>query len=129
MRLTLHTTKQFAKFGIVGVVNTTITLGTIFILANMLHLSYILANSIGYLLGFANSFYMNKTWTFKSEKPFVKEGLLFVLLFGFCYILQLTILILLKEKFNLNANLSQLIAMFFYSILNFSGNKYITFKN
>ena len=122
------TSKQFTKYGIVGVINTGITLTTIFVLMKVFHVSYLIANAIGYVLGFINSFIMNKSWTFKSKKPFAREGAFFLLMFGICYILQFAFLVFLKEKVGIAPEFAQIIAMIFYAIINFAGNKLITFK-
>jgi putative flippase GtrA len=91
--------------------------------------SYLIANAVGYVLGFLNSFILNKLWTFRSNKPFAREGMFFILMFAICYSLQLLFLIFLKEKLQISPEYAQVIAMIFYAILNFAGNKMITFKS
>lgn len=123
-----QTAKQFTKYGLVGLLNTAITLTTIFLLMKVFHVSYLLSNAIGYALGFCNSFILNKIWTFRSRKPFTREGFFFILMFAICYSLQFAFLIFLKEKLAVPADSAQIIAMIFYAIINFTGNKFITFK-
>ncbi|MFC1898070.1 GtrA family protein [Candidatus Cloacimonadota bacterium] len=120
--------KQFTRYGIVGVINTIITLSTIFILTRIFSVSYLIANAAGYILGFINSFIMNKLWTFKSKRPFTREGIFFILMFGICYSLQFVFLIILKEKLMIAPDYAQIIAMIFYAVINFTGNKLLTFK-
>lgn len=124
-----QTIRQFIKFGLVGVLNTIITLSIIFVFMKLLNVSYILSNVIGYLFGFVNSFMLNKIWTFKSKKSIGSESFFFVLIFVVCYFIQLTFLIILKEKLLVKPEYAQIISMILYSIINFSGNKFITFKN
>ena len=123
------TIEQFIKYGLVGVSNTIITLSIIFVFMKLLNVSYIPSNAVGYLFGFINSFILNKIWTFKSKKSIGRESLFFVLIFVTCYLLQLILLIILKEKLQIMPEYAQIISILFYSILNFSGNKFITFKN
>ncbi|MEA2095912.1 MAG: GtrA family protein [Candidatus Cloacimonadota bacterium] len=123
------TIEQFIKFGMVGLLNTLITISIIFIFMMLLNVSYILSNIIGYLFGFVNSFILNKIWTFKSKKPIGRESFFFVLIFAICYLLQLLLLIVLKENLKIIPEYAQLIAMGLFAVLNFSGNKFITFKN
>ena len=52
------------KFGLVGILNTFITIGSYMLLV-YLGINYLLANVIGYILGVINSFYWNKNWVFK----------------------------------------------------------------
>ena len=125
----IKTIEQFAKFGMVGVLNTIITISVIFIFMKLFHVSYIISNAVGYLFGFINSFILNKIWTFKSKKSIGSESFFFVLIFIICYSLQLILLVILKEKLQIMPEYAQIISMIFYSIINFSGNKFITFKN
>ena len=122
------TIKQFIKYGLVGVLNTLITLSIIFVFMKLLNVSYILSNAVGYLFGFINSFILNKIWTFKSKKSIGRESFFFVLIFVICYLLQLALLVILKEKLQIKPEYAQIIAMGFYTVINFLGNKYITFK-
>ena len=122
------TIKQLIKYGLVGISNTLITLAVIFIFMKLLNFSYIISNAVGFLFGFINSFILNKIWTFKSKKSVGRESLLYIMIFAVCYILQLILLIVLKEKLHVKPEYAQIIAILFYSMLNFSGNKYITFK-
>ncbi len=108
--------------------NTIITLSTIFLLTKVFKSNYILANIIGYILGLTNSFLMNKLWTFKSFGKYYNELIRFILVFAVCYLLQLTLLVLLKENFDIDTDYSQIISMVFYTIINFFSNKLITFK-
>lgn len=63
----------FVKFGIVGLGNTLITIGSYHVFV-YLGLNYILANVISYLLGMMNSYYWNKNWVFR-VKPNEKKHL------------------------------------------------------
>lgn len=119
--------KQLIKFSLVGLLNTLITLSTIFILINVLNLNYIISNIIGYVLGFTNSFILNKKWTFKSKGSAKIEIILFFILFIICYLLQLISLILLKELIKVSVEKAQLIAMIIYTTINFLGSKYFVY--
>ncbi|MCX7921117.1 MAG: GtrA family protein [Clostridia bacterium] len=121
--------KQFFKFGIVGVINTGITLLAVYILMNLFSVSYKIANPIGYILGFVNSFFFNKHWTFKSTGSIKKESFMFVVIAGVSYLLQYGLVIFLVESLRVEQNLAQLIGMPFYTALGFVGNKLFNFKN
>lgn len=120
--------RQLIKYGLVGVLNTIITISIIFVFMKLLNVSYILSNAVGYLFGFVNSFILNKIWTFKSKKSIGRESFFFVLIFVICYLFQLLLLVILKEKLQIKPEYAQIIAMGFYTVINFLGNKYITFK-
>ncbi|UJS15925.1 MAG: GtrA family protein [Candidatus Jettenia sp.] len=120
--------RQFLKFSFVGVLNTIITLSTIFIFMKLFNTRYLTANIIGYILGFANSFILNKKWTFHSNKSCKREIISFIVIFLICYELQLGLLILLKEVLLTPIGIAQVLAMVFYTGLNFLGNKFVTFR-
>lgn len=116
------------KFGIVGVLNTIVCLGTILLLQNVFSVYYVIANIVGYPLGLINSFIWNKLWTFKSKKFVKKEILLFLLIALISYAIQFSVLRYVVEILKVNENWAQVISALFYTIPNFLGNKFITFK-
>lgn len=57
------------KYGLIGVANTLLTLSVIFALIYWLGASALVANAIGYALGFCGSYLLNRVWTFRSQAP------------------------------------------------------------
>ncbi len=58
--------RQALRFGAVGVLNTGIGLGAIW-LAMWVGISPILSNAIGYAIGLVVSFSLNRNWTFRRD--------------------------------------------------------------
>lgn len=58
---------QAVKFGAVGLLNTALDLGLYFALTRWIGLAAVFAKSISYGAGLLNSFYWNKSWTFRSK--------------------------------------------------------------
>ena len=101
----------------------------IYILQNGFDVKYTKANLIGYILGVINSFFWNKLWVFqKKDGKFIREALLFLLIFGICYSLQYICLIVFVEELYLSENWSQLFSMGIYTVANYILNRCITFK-
>ncbi|MBI9099492.1 MAG: GtrA family protein [Spirochaetaceae bacterium] len=119
---------QGMKFIIVGFLNTGITMGTIFVLTRLFKVHYIPANATGYTAGLINSFIWNRNWTFKSRGNALRQTLFFLLAFGICYTLQLTLVLLLVEYYSMNPDIAQIMGMIVYTGLNFLINKLITFR-
>ncbi|MGD0613127.1 MAG: GtrA family protein [Anaerolineales bacterium] len=73
--------KQAVKFGMVGVLNTVVDLGTYFVLTRWLGMAGlpVAAKSISYGVGILNSFFWNKTWTFRSNASTWKTLIPFIL--------------------------------------------------
>ncbi len=124
----MKTVRQAIKYGIVGVSNTLITAVVIWILMKVAHCSDVLSNVVGYIAGVVNSFIWNKQWTFQSHAGWVKSAVRFGLVFGICYLLQLGFLFLLNAWLPIDPYYNQLIAMAFYTVINFIFNKVYTFK-
>ena len=133
-RIPLHkidrkTVFQFGKFLVVGCLNTGLSLAVIFLLQNGLGVKYTLANLIGYTAGVINSFFWNKLWVFQQKKgDFMRETVLFLLVFALCYGLQFISLRVLVEKLAVPATWAQLAAMGVYTVANYLLNRCITFK-
>lgn len=119
---------QGSKFLIVGIMNAAIGLGVIYSTYNLLNVNYILSNVLGYGCGIVNSFIWNRRWTFRSKKDPKPEILLFFLMFGVSYGVNLLVTVICVEKLGIQPNIAQLVGIFFYTTSNFFGNKYLTFR-
>lgn len=124
-----NTLWQLIRFGIVGVINTLITLIVIYVLQELLHVKYTTANLAGYIAGVINSFFWSKLWVFKKlNSNFMREAVLFLVSFGVCYGIQFVALLGLVELLHLDETWAQLVSMAVYTLCNFAMNKCITFK-
>lgn len=122
------TIQQAIKYGIVGIGNTLITALVIWVLLKGVGLSDVTSNVLGYVAGLVNSFIWNKQWTFQSKAGWMQSGLRFFAVFALCYLLQLGALLLLNATLQIDPYYNQLIAMAFYTVVNFICNKVYTFK-
>lgn len=125
----METVKQAIKYSVVGVSNTLITAIVIWIMMKIFGYSDVVSNVTGYVAGVLNSFVWNKQWTFKSEAGWWSSAVRFGLVFGICYLMQLGLLMYLKEYLPIDPYYNQLLAMAFYTVINFVMNKYFTFKS
>lgn len=119
---------QFIKYGLIGIINTLLTISIIWILTHWFNLSEYSANIIGYGVGITNSFIWNRKWTFSSKSKVSTAFLTFIIIFVFTYLLQLGALYLLLNNTTINAFACQIISMCVYTATNFPLNRYITFK-
>lgn len=125
----METVKQAIKYGVVGVSNTLITAIVIWIMMKMLGFSDVVSNITGYIAGVLNSFIWNKQWTFQSSAGWVGSAVRFGIVFGICYLLQLGLLMYLNKHLPIDPYYNQLLAMAFYTVINFIMNKFYTFKD
>lgn len=59
---------EFLRFCTVGLANTAVDV-TAFFLLNMLGVPYLLAQILSYSAGIINSFFLNRSWTFRLQGP------------------------------------------------------------
>lgn len=120
---------QAIKYGLVGLGNTLITAAVIWVMMKVFGFSDVVSNITGYAAGLINSFIWNKQWTFKSSASWYSSALKFGVVFAVCYLLQLGLLLYLNATLTIDSYYNQLIAMAFYTIINFVMNKFYTFKS
>ena len=113
---------SFLKFVVVGVTNT---LGGYAFYAALLALglNYALALTLEYVAGIAYGFLLNKRWTFKAQGESAQQAWRFVVLYGFIYVLNVTLLMLLVERWALSPYLAQIFILGFLTFLSFMVQK------
>jgi len=120
---------RLIRFGLVGLLNTGVGLGTIYLLQNGLEWDYRIANIIGYVVGIIVSFTLNRAWTFKSrDTRLARQGVLFLLVAGTCWALQFLALIIMVEMLGISKELAQPLGMVVYTAFNYLGNRLIVFR-
>ena len=112
---------QFLKFGIVGVLNTLITVVSFNILV-FVNINYLCANCISYFLGVINSYLLNSKFVFKesrSKENLTKFLIVNILVLGF----NSLILYLGVNELGVNISISQIVSIVLGTFLNFGLNK------
>lgn len=116
---------QFITYNIVGIANTIVGFSTIFLLM-FIGLSATLSNVIGYVIGSILSYYLNRKYTFKSNKHSKKEAIKFFTVLLIAYFLNFVTLQALLGS--LNPYLAQLISGVVYTVSSFILAKFFVFK-
>jgi len=124
----------FIRFILIGVLNTIIGISIIFLLLEVFKLSYWISTFIGNSVGATVSYYLNRNFTFKSNIENKKGILLFIFVILVSYFMSYSIgyHLLLENIFGSNLyreELSILLSACFYTILNYLGQKYLTFRH
>ena len=132
---------QLAKYAIVGVINTLLTLAVIFICKSLLGVNPYISNALGYIVGLINSFLWNRTWVFRRrDGKLSRQAILFLTGFAVCYGLQLFTVWSLNQSsfgeieiqimtFTLSGyGIATLIGNVVYTVCNFIFNRLFTFS-
>lgn len=119
---------ELLKFGLVGIFNTSICVVVIFLSMYWMGFNPYISNFLGYSVSILNSYLMNHLWIFSSKKPAIETFPRFIGIVCFCYLIQLLFLYICLSQLSIDKNLSQLLAMFIYTITSFTGHKLYSFK-
>lgn len=116
------------KYVSVGIVNTLVIFGLMFILKDIFKISLSLSNAISYIGGLICNFTLNKIYTFKSHKFQPIEILLFLVAFGVSYGVQRLSLFLLMDQLAWGENWASIVAYPLYGCSFFLLCKYLAFN-
>jgi putative flippase GtrA len=122
--------KQFITFCGVGTVNTVAGLSIILFLSEIAGIHYMAANATGYAAGLLIAFFLHRRMTFREARHHAagKQIAPFIAVFLVSYVCQFAVLVLLVDRWGINDALSQVVAVGVYAIVNFTGNKFMTFR-
>lgn len=119
---------QFSRFLLVGVLNSLLGYLIIFGCMYVLKISPEVSNLIGYSVGLALSFVLNRTFTFRSSGKQSGELIRFLAVFTVAYGANLAVLYLLVRILLIHAGISQVIAGVVYVIFTYFMNKSFVFR-
>lgn len=122
--------KQILKFNLVGVLNTLVDFG-LFTLLHFLGNYYLAAQIVSFTGGMANSYLLNKYWTFEhSSNPVNGKEITRFLVINLCSLgASLLLLYLFHDVFSFHVLFSKVLATGVVLILNFAGYKLWVFKH
>lgn len=121
------------KFLLVGLFNTLIGCGTMFLLYNVGGCSYWLSSTANYVVGSIVSFFLNKYFTFQNYEKSVKQIFKFVVNVVVCYLLAygaakpMVLWLLSGQPVKLQENVAMFVGMGLYTILNYFGQRFFAF--
>ena len=125
---------KFWKFMGVGVINTLVGSGIMFLLYNVFHCGYWLSSAANYVVGSLVSYVLNRKFTFRSRQSAGKTFVRFALSISVCYLLAygvakpLAMRMLSGAAVNVQENIGMLIGMGLYMILNYAAQRFFAFR-
>ena len=124
----LHKRYKFARYMIVGGVNTLICF-TIMYLGALMGLGYLTYTALGYLVGIVLSFFMNLHFTFRVHGQIYKRLMLFFSINVTNLLVVELIEYVLIESFLVNNVIAILCGMIWYVTTGFLMNNYLVYQN
>lgn len=125
---------KFLKFICVGVINTLVGTGVMFLAYNIWGLGYWISSAANYVVGSIVSYILNKHFTFKNTAKDKKTIIRFVINIAACYLIAyglakpLVSRVLHQYPTNIRDNMSMLVGMGLFVVLNYLSQRYLTFK-
>lgn len=119
--------RQSLRFSAVGVINTVIGLAAIYAAMFFFQARPGTANAIGYSIGIAISFLLNRAWTFRSKGHVVVVLPKYLLVAAISYLLNLTAVVTSTSFFSANPYLAQLLGVGIYTAWMFFGCRWFVF--
>lgn len=122
------------KFLLVGVINTIFGTTIMLVAYNIFNLNYWISTGMNYFFGSILSFFLNKYFTFKSEEKSFLELIKFIFNIICCYILsyscarEIVHFLISGIPTNVAENISMVLGMVIFVVLNFLGQKYWVFN-
>lgn len=122
------------KFLLVGVVNTVVGAGVMFVLYNIFSVSYWIASASNYIVGSIVSYFLNKYYTFKNDEKSLGQIVRFILNISICYLVAyggakpLVAFVLAGVNKSVQDNLAMFAGMGFFVVLNYLGQRIFVFK-
>ena len=122
------------KFILVGIVNTLVGTGVMFLLYNVFHTGYWIASASNYIVGSVVSYFLNKYFTFQNKEKSVKQIVRFVVNISICYLLAYGIArplirgILSFAQKSVQDNVAMLAGMCLFVGFNYLGQRFLVFK-
>ena len=118
---------QQIRFLFVGGLNTIVGYGT-YALLLMMDFNYLLANTIGTIVGIIHSYIWNRKFTFKSNSNIKKEIPKFIFVYLISYLIGLLNLYILVKKIGINEYMAGIINIVTTTLISWFGHKYFSFR-
>lgn len=126
---------KLLKFGVVGVINTIVGTGIMFILYNAAGCSYWVSSAANYIVGSMVSYVLNKNFTFRYQGDGGRSILRFIVNIAVCWLLAygiakpLAIRMLVTCSVTVQENVAMVIGMVLFVGLNYIGQRLFVFPD
>lgn len=127
--------KQFFRFMLVGAFNTLFGTAVMFGAYNLLHLGYWVSSAANYVLGSILSFFLNRSFTFRSTRRGPKQAVRFAANIAICYFVAYgvarpaVVWLFAGLEPTLRDNVAMAAGMVLFVLLNYVGQRFMVFAH
>lgn len=120
--------KILIRFLVIGLLNTVLYYAAYSLLLYT-GVQYQLATVIGYIIGITNSYFLNKIWAFKSDRPYsLFDTTLFVVIYLLSLAVNVSILTFLVIQYGMNGYVAQVFAIGASTSFSYLGIRFFLFN-
>ena len=127
--------KHLWRFLLVGVANSIVGNGAMFLLYNLAGWSYWASSVMNYILGGICSYFLNKYFTFQNKEHSWKQVGKFILTVAVCYLIAYGVAkpvmmrLLSGQSVKFQENAAMVVGMGLYMGLNYMGQRFFAFRS
>lgn len=120
---------KLAKFILVGFSGMAIDFGITWSLKEKVRINKYIANSAGFISAASSNYFLNRIWTFESQRQDIRtEYLSFIGVSVIGLLLNTLIVYFFTEKRKTNFYIAKLVAILLVTLWNFTANNFFTFR-
>lgn len=125
--------RTFWKFILIGVINTLFGTTIMFVFYNLFHFNYWVSSASNYILVSILSYWLNRKYTFENSEKTTDTIPIFVINISLCYFVAygvaqpLVTLLLSDLTVKMRDNISMLLGMGLFVLLNYLGQRFFVF--
>lgn len=119
--------KTIVRFACSSIFNTLIGFGIIIFFQETIKFNPYLSNLLGYVVGYATSYIINRSWTFEYRGDTTKSAWLFILVSINAFAFNYLILNLLLLN-NINVFIAQSVAILVHGVIHYFGMRFFVFN-
>lgn len=119
---------KIIRFAVVGIAGAAVDFGVTLLCKEVLKINKFVSNATGFVLAATFCFFLNKYWTYQSQRPLAwSEYLVFIAVSLVGLGINTAVVYVLNEKAKMNFYLSKCFAIGVASVWNFVVNLLVTF--
>jgi putative flippase GtrA len=119
---------SFVRFLVVGILNTAVGLGVIFLAKWLGGLGDVQANLLGYLTALSVSFLLNSRWSFVYRGPALPAMVRFFSVIAVAYLLNLATVLFAIHALQLDSYFAQTLGIVPYTLFTYVGARHYAFR-